>query len=173
MFGVWCLVSSVGFDIDDEGMLACKTGNWWELHPELGRANNSVVLHRETTTKEDFRSIWKRTELSGAGEPGFYWTNSEDGLTNPCVETFLEPHQFCNLTEINASDITTQEDFNNRAKIGAFLGTLQAGYTDFHYLRQQWKETTEKDALLGVGITGIANEHFLALDDDEAGRLVV
>lgn len=163
----------VGFDIDDEEMLACKTGNWWELHPELGRANNSVVLHRETTTKEDFLSIWKRTELSGAGEPGFYWTNSEDGLTNPCVETFLEPHQFCNLTEINASDITTQEDFNNRAKIGAFLGTLQAGYTDFHYLRQQWKETTEKDALLGVGITGIANEHFLALDDDEAGRLVV
>ncbi len=163
----------VGFDPDDEEMLACKTGNWWELNPQRGRANNSVILNRKTTNKEDFLSIWKRTELSGAGEPGFYWTNSEDGFCNPCVETFLEPHTFCNLTDINASDITTQEEFNNRARVGAFLGTLQAGYTDFHYLRQQWKENTERDALIGVGITGIANEEFLLLNDTEAANIVV
>lgn len=162
-----------GFDPDDEEMLSCKTGAWWELNPQRGRTNNSVVLHRNTTTKEDFFRIWERVQYSGAGEPGFYWTNSEDGFTNPCVETFLEPHTFCNLTEISANGIDTQEEFNNRAKAGAFLGTLQAGYTDFHYLRSQWKENTERDALIGVGITGIANENFLMLDDDLAARIVV
>ncbi len=163
----------VGFDPDDEEMLSCKTGTWWELNPQRGRANNSVILNRDRISKEDFMNIWERTKLSGAGEPGFYWTNSEDGFTNPCVETFLKPHTFCNLTEINASDISTQKEFNERARIGSFLGTLQAGYTDFHYLRPQWKENTERDALIGVGITGIANEAFLLLDDTEAAKIVI
>lgn len=162
-----------GFDPDDEDMLSAKTGTWWELNPQRGRSNNSVILDRRTTTKDQFMKIWNYTKMSGAGEPGFYWTSSEHGFTNPCSEIFLEPHQMCNLTEINASDILTQEEFNNRARVGAFLGTLQAGYTDFHYLRPQWKETTERDALVGAGITGVANINFTSLDGDEAAKIAI
>lgn len=160
----------VGFDIDDNDMLSSKTDNWWELNPQRGRANNSVVLDRRSVTKEQFQAIWEKTKASGSGEPGFYWTSSEEGFTNPCVETFLNPHQFCNLTEINAIGIITQEEFNNRARAAAFLGTLQAGYSNFHYLRDVWQETTEREALLGVGITGIANHSFIQLDSNEAAQ---
>ena len=45
--------------------------------------------------------------------------------------------QFCNLTEVNVSNVESQQDLNERCKAATFLGTLQAGYTDFHYLRPQ------------------------------------
>ena len=78
-------------------------------------------------------------------------------LTGQCVEIALRPFQFCNLCEINASSVESEEDFYNRVKVASFLGTLQASFTDFHYLRDVWKKTTEKDALLGIGMTGIAS----------------
>ena len=98
------------FSFDDLDMLSCKAGPWWELSPQRGRANNSVVLHREYTTREQFDTIWKKVEESGAGEPGVYWTNDYDWGTNPCVEIGLRPFQFCNLTEVNVSDLVDQED---------------------------------------------------------------
>ena len=73
------------FDKDDMDMLTCKSGAWWELNPQRGRANNSVALDRANTTKEEFNTIWERVMLSGAGEPGVYWTNNLDWGTNPCV----------------------------------------------------------------------------------------
>lgn len=161
------------FSYDDYDMLAAKSGPWWELNPQRGRANNSVVLYRPTVTKESFDSIWKRIKDSGSGEPGFFWTNDINLGTNPCCEISLKSMQFCNLTEINVSDVDTQEEFNARAEAGAFLGTLQAAYTDFHYLRPEWKENTEKDALLGVGLTGIASGSVLKLNLDEAARIAV
>ena len=69
------------------------------LNEQRGRANNSVVLPRETTTQEQFYSLWKKIELSGSGEPGFYFTNHVDWGTNPCCEIALRPFQFCNLCE--------------------------------------------------------------------------
>ena len=80
---------------------------------------------------------------------------------------------FCNLTEINGSDIDTQEEFNARATAAAFIGTLQASYTDFHYLREGWRELAERESLLGVSITGIANKNFLKLNFTEASLLTV
>lgn len=307
------------FSHDDMDMLSCKTGSWWELNPQRGRANNSVVLERGEITEEQFKDIWKRVELSGCGEPGFFWTNDVDLGTNPCIsgdalitvkdhginggegvpyqipmemlvkmfednalmpfvksfnvetgeaewkeitaaamtradaevvkvcadgmelvctpdhkiytvnrgyveaqdltaedeivmswhskiaavvekveetedvyditvkdnhnffadgilvhnccEISLKDAQFCNLTEINVSDVEDQDDLNERVKAGAFIGTLQAGYTDFHYLRDKWKENTEGDALLGVGMTGIASGRVLKLDLEEAARV--
>lgn len=156
------------FDKDDMDMLTCKSGDWWELNPQRGRANNSVILDRATTNKEEFITIWERVIASGSGEPGVYWTNNLDWGTNPCVEIGLRPYQFCNLTEVNASDIKDQDDLNARVAAGAFIATLQAGYTDFHYLRNEWKETTEKDALLGVSMTGIGSGAVLGLDLKEA-----
>ena len=160
------------FSMDDMDMMSCKSGQWWEMNPQRGRANNSVVLHREYTTKEQFDFIWKRVQESKAGEPGIYWTNDYDWGTNPCCEIGLRPFQFCNLTEVNASDIESQEDLNERVRAGAFIGTLQASYTDFHYLRSIWKETTEKDALIGVSMTGIGSNKTATLNKEEAAAIV-
>jgi ribonucleoside-triphosphate reductase len=160
------------FDIDDEDMLTCKFGNWWEQNPQRGRANNSAVVVRHKVTEVTFKDLWEKIKASGSGEPGLYFTNNADWGTNPCCEIALKPFQFCNLTEINGSDILSQEDFDERAKAAAFLGTLQAGYTDFHYLRDIWKRTTERDALIGVGITGIASGALSALNLTDASGVV-
>ena len=160
------------FSADDDEMIACKSGNWWELNPQRGRANNSATLMRHKVTKEFFMDLWKRIELSGAGEPGIYLTNDKDWGTNPCCEIALRPFQFCNLCEVNVSDIVSQEDLNARVKAAAFIGTLQAGYTDFHYLRDIWKRTTEKDALIGVSMTGIGSGVVLNYNMTEAAKVV-
>ena len=160
------------FSADDDDMIACKSGNWWETNPQRGRANNSAVLMRHKITKDFFLDLWKRVELSGAGEPGIYLSNDKDWGTNPCCEIALRPFQFCNLCEVNASDITSQEDYNNRVKAAAFIGTLQASYTYFHYLRPIWQRTTEKDALIGVSMTGIGSGTVLGYDMKEAAKLV-
>jgi ribonucleoside-diphosphate reductase alpha chain len=160
------------FSADDEEMISCKSGNWWEQNAQRGRANNSAVLLRHKITKEFFMDLWKRIELSGAGEPGIYLSNDKDWGTNPCCEIALRPFQFCNLCEVNASDIESQEDFDKRVRAAAFIGTLQAGYTDFHYLRDIWKRTTEKDALIGVGMTGIGSGVVLGYDMKKAAKAV-
>lgn len=165
------------FDKDDEEMLTCKFGNWWELNPQRGRANNSAVLLRgnicptsETIGKEQFLELWKKVELSNSGEPGFYFTDNKELGTNPCCEISLNSFQFCNLVEINASDIKDQQDLIDRTVAAAFIGTLQASYTDFHYLRPQWKKVTEREALLGIGMTGIASGAVLKLDLNVAAQ---
>ncbi len=76
------------FSHDDEDMIAAKSGTWWELNPERGRANNSAVLDRETVTEDEFKALWKKIQLSGSGEPGVYFTNDIDILSNPCVNYF-------------------------------------------------------------------------------------
>jgi ribonucleoside-triphosphate reductase len=160
------------FSASDNEMIGCKSGHWWEESPQRGRANNSAVLMRHKVTKEFFMDLWKRVELSGAGEPGIYLNNDKDWGTNPCCEIALRPFQFCNLCEVNASDIESQDDLNKRVKAATFIGTLQAGYTDFHYLRDIWRETTEKDALIGVSMTGIGSGTVLGYDLKKAAQLV-
>jgi ribonucleoside-diphosphate reductase alpha chain len=159
------------FDVDDELMLTSKFGSWWEENPQRGRANNSAVLLRHKIDSEEFFKLWKKIELSGSGEPGIYFSNDKDWGTNPCCEIALRPYQFCNLCEVNASNIESQEDLNERVKVAGFIGTLQASYTDFHYLRDIWKKTTEKDALLGVGMTGIGSGAVLNLNLKESAEI--
>ena len=159
------------FDLDDEDMLTCKFGNWWEENPQRGRANNSAVVLRHKITEEEFFKLWKKIELSGSGEPGIYFSNDKDWGTNPCCEIALRSFQFCNLCEVNVSNVESQEDLNERVKAGAFIGTLQAAYTNFHYLRDIWQKTTEKDALLGVGMTGIGSGAILKYDLKKAADL--
>jgi len=160
------------FSADDDEMIGCKTGNWWETNPQRGRANNSVVLMRHLITKDFFMDLWERVKASGAGEPGFYFTHDKDWGTNPCCEIALRPYQFCNLTEVNVSDVESQEDYENRVRAAAFIGTLQASYTDFHYLRSVWQRTTEREALIGVSMTGIASGNVLKLDMESASKIV-
>lgn len=160
------------FDIDDQDMLTCKFGNWWEENPQRGRANNSAMVIRHKISEDKFQELWGKIQASGSGEPGIYFSNNTEWGTNPCCEIALRNNQFCNLTEINASDIIDQADLEARAKAAAFLGTLQAGYTDFHYLRDIWKKNTEKDALIGVGMTGIASGAVLGLNLENAAKAV-
>jgi len=161
------------FSADDDEMIACKSGAWWENNPQRGRANNSAVLLRHRITKKFFVNLWKKIEESGSGEPGTYLSNDKDWGTNPCCEIALRPFQFCNLTEVNAGDVIDQLDLNERASVASFFGTLQAGFTNFHYLRPIWRETTEKDALVGVGMTGICNGGVYDLDLEEAAGTAI
>ena len=161
------------FNLNDDNMLTCKFGNWWEDNPQRGRANNTAVLIKSKIDKDTFLDLWKKIELSNSGEPGFIFSNDKDAGTNPCAEINLKPNQFCNLCEVNASTVESQEDLNARVKAAAFIGTLQASYTDFHYLRDVWKKTTEKEALLGIGMTGIASGEVLKYNLKEAAKIAV
>ena len=160
------------FSADDDEMISSKTGSWWEANPQRGRANNSAVILRHKVDKEYFMKLWERIKKSGSGEPGIYLSNDKDWGTNPCCEIALRPYQFCNLTEVNASDLEDQEEYEARVKAAAFLGTLQAGYTDFHYLRDVWRRNTEKDALIGVSMTGIGSGKVLELDMESGAKAV-
>lgn len=153
------------FDRDDKEMLICKHGEWWNIAPWRARANNSVVLPRDKVTQEEFNYIFKICQDSNSGEPGFGWTNNPDLGVNPCFEIGLNPLQFCNLTTINQTGISSEKDFFNRIYAATLIGTLQASYTDFNYLRPQWKETTEREALLGVSFTGIADSKNIITND--------
>ena len=161
------------FDRTDKSMLECKQGEWWVDNAQRGRANNSAVLPRGEVTEEEFRTIMKACEDSGCGEPAVYWTNNIDWGTNPCCEIGLRPFQFCNLCEVSATDVISQDDFNLRCIAAAVIGTLQAGYTDFHYLRPIWKETTEEEALIGVGITGIGSGKLNNINLEQGAAHVV
>ena len=161
------------FSFDDNDMLTCKFGNWWEQNPQRARANNSAVALRHKIKEKDFRKFWEKVKASNSGEPGIYFTNDKDYGANPCVEIALKSCQFCNLTTTNVSDVKSQEDLNERVRAAAFIGTLQASYTDFHYLRDIWQKNSSKEALLGVSMTGIASGAVLGLDLTEAAGVVV
>jgi ribonucleoside-diphosphate reductase alpha chain len=154
------------FDPTDYEMLYAKAGNFFEENPQRARANNSAMLLRGATTRKQFGKLWDVAKYSGAGEPGIYWTNDKTYRlgANPCVEISLNPDQFCNLTTINESTVVDAQDFRERAWAATVIGTIQAGYTDFHYLSPSWKEQTEKEALLGVSRCGTAAETMRDVD---------
>lgn len=160
------------FDLDDNDMLTSKFGDWYVSNPQRGRANNSAVILRHRVKKTDFMELWAKIKASGAGEPGFFMSNDKEWGLNPCAEISLRPFQFCNLTTIDASSVTSQEDLNERAVAASIIGTLQASHTNFHYLRDIWKRTTEKEALIGVSMTGIASGVVGTLNLKEAANLV-
>lgn len=160
------------FSIDDTEMLKAKTGDWFVTHPYRGRSNNSVVLLRNKTTKEQFESIIE--SVKDYGEPGFIWTDNEDFVYNPCVEVGMLPQtkdgrsgfQMCNLTEINGAKSSSLDIFLKQCKFASILGTLQAGYTDFKFLTDATKEIVEGEALIGVGITGMMNNPEITFNEE-------
>lgn len=156
------------FDKDDQEMLKAKTGDWYTTNPQRGRSNNSVVLKRDELTREEWASIMK--SVRDYGEPGFIFLDNKEFAYNPCVEIGMLPvtedgisgFQFCNLTEINGGKCVDEETFYRACEAGAIMGTLQAGYTDFKYLSDATRRITEREALIGVSITGwMNNPHVL------------
>jgi ribonucleoside-diphosphate reductase alpha chain len=159
--GIRRAATSVVFDADDEEMMNSKTGNWFEDNPQRARSNNSILFLRKKVTEEDFKKVLNSAKEFG--EPGFIFADHEDTLSNPCREIGFIPVtkdgrcgvQFCNLTSINGAKTHSPKEFREHSWAAALVGTLQAGYTDFHYLRNASRELTEEEALLGVSITGI------------------
>ena len=150
------------FSPDDEEMMNAKTGNWFMDNPQRARSNNSAVIVRDQATPEEFNTLMKR--VKEFGEPGFVFVESTEHTTNPCVEIGMYPQingksgwQGCNLTEINGGMCDTEEAFYKACRAAAILGTLQAGYTDFKFLSETSKEIFDREALLGVSITGWMN----------------
>lgn len=161
------------FSKDDTEMLTCKHGQWWEKHAYRARANNSVVLDRNTTTKEEFEAVFDSCIKSNAGEPGFSWSNNIEMGFNPCHEISLNSNQFCNLTSVNLTGVKNEKDLHNRVYAASMLGTLQASFTDFPYLSENWKIQTEKEALIGVSFTGIADSSALTTSQLQASAKTV
>ena len=150
------------FSADDNEMIACKAGNWWETNPQRGRANNSAVLLRHRVTKEFFLDLWKRVEASNAGEPGIYLSNDKDWGTNPCCEIGLRPFQFCNLTEVNVSNIKDNKILRSVSVPPPSSAHFRQATQTSIIFGPIWQRTTEKDALIGVSMTGIASGRVLA-----------
>lgn len=169
------------FDPDDEEMVQAKTGNWFIDNPQRGRSNNSAGLIRKLVTKDEFDNLFKSTKEFG--EPGFVFTEDDDVVLNPCVEIGMYPQidgqsgwQGCNLTEINGSECYTKERFLEACRAAAIMGTLQAGYTDFEFLGEISKRIFDREALLGVSITGWMNSPEILLDEkilQEGARVVL
>lgn len=159
------------FSKDDKEMLKAKTGNWMATNPQRGRSNNSVLLIRGETTWEEFSEIIN--SVKEYGEPGFVWADSTEIGFNPCVEIGMYPvcdetgeygWQGCNLSTINVAKVKTLEDFMESARAAAIIGTLQAGFTDFSYFTDVSKRIFEKEALLGVSMTGIMEKPEICID---------
>lgn len=156
------------FSYDDEDMKTCKFNDWDIKNPQRARANNSAVLLRHRIKRQDFFNLWEKIKESNSGEPGIFFSNDINELSNPCLEISLRGTisggSFCNLTTINFSTVKSQKEFEERIAVATFIGTLQAGYTNFHYLRDGWIKNTIKDALLGVSMTGLATTQLDYID---------
>lgn len=158
------------FDKDDQEMLNAKTGDWFVANPQRARSNNSAVIKRDELSRGEWAGIMK--SVKEFGEPGFFFVNDLDFVTNPCVEIGMRAYtedgrsgfQMCNLCEINGGKIVDIEKFLNACKAAAILGTLQAGYTKFGYLSKASQEITEREALIGVSITGWMNNPEILFD---------
>ena len=159
------------FDKDDKAMLGAKTGNWFIDNPQRGRSNNSAMLKRDELTREEWAGIMK--SVKDFGEPGFIFTDNLEFAYNPCVEIGMLPKtsdgrsgfQFCNLIEENGGKIDSKEKLMKAARAAAILATLQAGYTNFKYLSSATKDITEREALIGVSITGWMNNPDVLFDE--------
>ena len=158
------------FSPEDDEMMTAKTGNWFMDNPQRGRSNNSAVIVRDEATPEMFKNIME--SVKSFGEPGFYFTTSKEHTTNPCVEIGMFPQfkgksgwQGCNLTEINGGMCTSEESFLQACRAAAILGTMQAGYTDFKFISDTSKKIFDREALLGVSITGWMNNPNILFDE--------
>jgi ribonucleoside-diphosphate reductase alpha chain len=160
------------FSPDDQEMIKAKTGNWYIENPQRARSNNSALLLKDKTKFEQFQALME--SVKEFGEPGFIWSDSTEMVFNPCVEISLWPvnektgesgWQGCNLSTINCSSIENEEDFYERCRAAAIIGTLQAGFTKLDYLGQNSEAIFAREALLGVSMTGIMEKYDLILSE--------
>ena len=161
-------------NLSDDRMRSAKTGEWYNLNPERSLANNSAVYTGRPDTGT-FMKEWLSLYESKSGERGIFNRASaqekakQNGRrnsdmefgTNPCSEIILRPNQFCNLTEVVTRSTDTIDSLKNKIRVATILGTVQATFTNFGYLRKRWQNNTEEERLLGVSLTGIMDSPLL------------
>ena len=161
------------FSPNDDDMAKAKTGNWFHDNPQRGRSNNSALLLRNKTSEKKFHELMQ--SVQEFGEPGFVWSDSRDLIVNPCVEIGMYPvdvetgesgWQACNLSTINCAKVKTEEEFYESCKAASIIGTLQAGFLSLPYLGEASERILKREALLGVSMTGIMEQHEICLDPD-------
>jgi ribonucleoside-triphosphate reductase (thioredoxin) len=167
-------------DLTDDKMAHAKAGNWWDGQGQRALANNSAT-YEETPAIGQFMREWTSIYESHSGERGIFnreasqMQAAKNGRrdasyefgTNPCSEIILRPYQFCNLSSCIIRSTDTEEDILNKVRLATILGTFQASLTNFPYLRKIWQKNTEEEALLGVSMTGILDNHLLNDPDDQ------
>ena len=172
-------------DLDDERMRHAKAGPWWETAPHRALANNSAV-YNETPTVGKFMEEWLSLYNYHSGERGIFnreaakktvekyghRDSSFEFGTNPCSEIILRPYQFCNLTEVVVRHDDTKEDLLRKVRLASILGTIQATFTKFPYLRKVWQRNTEDERLLGVSLTGIYDSKLTCTQGEELNALL-
>ena len=161
-------------NLSDDGMRYAKSGKWYENEPQRSLANNSVAYSKKPDSMSFMRE-WMALVESGSGERGIFNrqaaktqaakngrrdANYEFGC-NPCSEIILRPMQFCNLTEVVVRATDTADTLANKVKIATILGTIQATYTKFPYLRKSWENNTAEERLLGVSLTGVMDNPLM------------
>ena len=161
------------FSPDDQDMAKAKTGNWFIENPQRGRSNNSALLLRDKTTQKQFSELMH--SVRQFGEPGFVWSDSTELIVNPCVEIGMWPvdestgesgWQACNLSTINCAKIKSEEDFIEACRAASIIGSLQAGFSSFPYLGETSENIVKREALLGVSMTGIMEQHEICLNPE-------
>jgi ribonucleoside-diphosphate reductase alpha chain len=167
-------------DLTDDKMAHAKAGNWWDGQGQRALANNSAT-YEETPAIGQFMREWTSIYESHSGERGIFNREASQKQaakngrrdasyefgTNPCSEIILRPYQFCNLSSCIIRSTDTEADILNKVRLATILGTFQASLTNFPYLRKIWQKNTEEEALLGVSMTGILDNHLLNDPDDK------
>jgi intein/homing endonuclease len=160
------------FSLDDEEMINAKTGDWYIKNPQRARSNNSALLLRDQIPEEKYMKLIE--SVKQFGEPGLIFADNTETLYNPCVEISLYGYdekgnsgtQFCNLSEINMGNVQSEEDFYERCRAAAILGTFQAAYTDFGYLGDVTRAIVEREALIGVSMTGMMETPLISFSPE-------
>ena len=160
------------FSLDDEEMITSKTGDWYIKNPQRARSNNSVLLIRNKTPEEKYMNLIK--SVKQFGEPGVIFADNTETLYNPCCEISMRAYdtdgksgfQKCNLSEINMATVTSEKDFLDRCRAASILGTFQAAYTDFGYLGKITQSIVEREALIGVSMTGMMDSPDISFNPD-------
>lgn len=168
-------------DLDDTEIRDAKKGTFYVNEPQRMLANNSVVYNQKPSNTE-FLEEWIALMKSGSGERGIfnrgslaktlperrikvlkeyegYFDPTGENIvgsigTNPCGEIILQSKQFCNLSEVVARKEDDEKSLLRKIRLATILGTYQASLTNFPYLSKEWKERCQKEALIGVSITG-------------------
>lgn len=173
-------------NLSDDRMRNAKTGQWWEANSQRSLSNNSVCF-TETPDFPSFLKEWHSLYESKSGERGFFnrvaarkqalkngrRDPGHEFGTNPCSEIILRPYQFCNLTEVVVRQEDTLQTLLEKVRIATILGTIQAKFTNFRYLRPIWKKNTDEEALLGVSLTGVMDNPVLSKVSEEARQWLV
>ncbi len=183
-------------DMDDELMRNAKN---WKLgsFPSYRYMANISSFAFERPVRETFDAEFTALQFSGSGERGFFIANGDknaprtkgESLLNPCAEILMRflmaqcpwtgkggGGQFCNVSAAVMRSSDTKDSMRRKVRHAAILGTIQASLTNFPKLRPGWTQVCEEDRLLGVDVTGHADNPTLSTDLDfmtELGQIAV